>query len=150
LKSTVYPWFKAIVDLATPVGVGFAGWQLLLTQRQSQTAFEDQLSSQYREILRRLPIDAVLGDELSDERICEELPNFLHYIDLCNEQAYLRKQKRVREGTWKEWEEGIRENLQRPAFARAWDIIARRAPESFDELRTVSPPKSLLSEIIRG
>ena len=121
---------KAIVDLATPVSVFFAGWQLLMTQRQSRTTFEDQLSSQYREILRKLPIAAVLGDDLPDEQITQELPNFLHYFDLCNEQAYLKKKKRIRKATWLEWEEGILENLRRPAFAKAWGIIAQRAPQS--------------------
>ena len=132
---------KMLTDMATPLGVIFAGSQLWISQRQARTAFEDQLSSQYREIVRKLPIGAVLGDELSDSDVLSALPDFLHYLDLCNEQAYLRKQRRVRKTTWKEWEEGIHQNLQRPAFARAWQIIAARAPNNFDELRAVSPPR---------
>ena len=87
--------------------------------------------------MRALPIGALLGDELPKEDVISALPAFLHYFDLCNEQAYLRKRKRVRKSTWSEWEEGIVQNFRRPAFAMAWEIIAERADDSFDELREV-------------
>jgi hypothetical protein len=131
---------KMITESATTLGVLFAGSQLYLAQRHAQTAFEDQLSTQYREIIRKLPVGALLGETLSDEELDESLRDFLHYIDLCNEQAYLREHRRIRRSTWNEWSEGSRENLARPAFAQAWGLIAARAPETFDNLRSIAPP----------
>jgi len=129
-------------DIATMLGVIFAGSQLWMSRKQSRTSFEDQLASQYREIIRRLPIGALLGDELSEEEMDSALPAFLHYFDLCNEQVYLRNKHRIDKVTWKEWDEGIHQNLRRPAFAKAWQIITTRAPDIFDELRAISPPRA--------
>jgi hypothetical protein len=42
-----------IAQAATAIGALFAGWQLLLVNRQATTQFEDQLSAQYREIIRK-------------------------------------------------------------------------------------------------
>lgn len=63
------------------------------------------------------------------------LDDFYHYIDLTNEQVFLRIQGRVTAATWRNWREGIEGHLSRPAFQRAWEEIKLRAPESFTELR---------------
>lgn len=135
-------WVNTAFNLATSIGVIFAGAQLWTSRKQARTAFEDQLTTKYREIVRQLPIDALLGKELSELDAEAALPIFFHYFDLCNEQKYLHDQKRIDKSTWKEWEEGIRENLKRPAFAQAWQLIATRVPDSFDQLRRLAPPSS--------
>lgn len=109
---------------------------------QARTAFEDSLAREYREIIHTLPVDAMLGEELSEGAHSAALPTFYKYFDLCNEQAYLQKRDRIRKKTWAEWLEGIHENLSQPAFARAWTEIARRAPNTFDELREIVQPQS--------
>jgi hypothetical protein len=92
--------------------------------------------------MRQLPIEALLGQTLDPEKRARALPVFFHYFDLCNEQGFLREQKRIRRQTWRDWEEGIRQNLGRPAFAEAWSLIAASAPDSFDQLRKICPPAS--------
>jgi hypothetical protein len=133
-------WVDTLANLATSIGVIFAGAQLWTSRKQARTAFEDQLTTQYREIMRQLPITALLGSELSESEAEAALPVFFHYFDLCNEQKYLHESDRIDESTWTEWEEGIRENLRRPAFAQAWQLIAARVPDSFDQLRRIAPP----------
>ena len=128
---------QSISSVATAVGVVFAAWQLWVTKKQAVLQFEDSMTAQYREILRRLPVEALLGEPLSDARYSETLKEFIHYFDLSNEQAFLRLKKRVRKSTWKEWEEGILQNMRRPAFTQAWEEVTRRAPETFNELRAI-------------
>jgi hypothetical protein len=129
-----------IAAVVSATGVVFAGWQLYLFQQIAKTQFEDQLSSQYRAIIRLLPVEALLGGELTETEFLAALPVFFHYFDLCNEQEYLFRRKRVRSRTWNEWKDGIQQNLALPAFEKAWRQIAARADNSFEGLRSICPP----------
>jgi hypothetical protein len=135
--SNVLELVGAAASVATALGILLAGWQLRLTQRQAVTQFEDQLSAQYRELLRRLPLPALLGEQLDDASHEKALADFYAYFDLSNEQAFLRKRGRISRSTWANWQEGIQQNLRRPAFLRAWAEVSRRAPENFNDLRDV-------------
>jgi len=137
--SLVLDVIQASASVATAAGVLIAGWQLRLAKQQAITAFEDQLGSQYREIARRLPVQALLGEKLDPATQASALPEFYHYFDLSNEQAFLYRRKRVRRHTWTEWSEGIEQNLRRPAFMTAWAEVTARAPESFNDLRAALP-----------
>ncbi len=125
----------AMASVVTAAGVILAWWQIRLAKQQAVMQFEDGLNSQYREIARRLPIDALLGEPLDDQTQKDSLKEFFHYIDLTNEEVFLRRRRRVSLITWKDWAEGIRWNITRPAFAAAWKEIKGRSPESFNELR---------------
>jgi hypothetical protein len=131
----VFDLIQAIAAVATTVGVLFAGWQLRQSRVQAVTTFEDQLAQQYREIARRLPIEALLGEALDEATHARVVADMYHYFDLSNEQAYLYSKRRIRRVTWEEWRDGIVQNLRRPAFARAWAEVSARAPESFNDLR---------------
>ena len=139
-------------NLATAVAViftAFGAWagvrQLRLLEQQSVTSFEDGLVVAYREIAKDLPLDALLGANMKERKVDHHLPVFYRYFDLCNQQAFLYKQGRIRPATWQLWLEGIVSNLQRPAFALAWAKIAARAVGDFDELRALCPPAPLPS-----
>jgi hypothetical protein len=134
----------AAASVATALGVFLAAGQLYLTARQSITQFEDQLAGQYREVARRLPLEALLGETLDDETHRRALSDFYDYFDLSNEQAFLKKQGRISPATWANWLEGIHQNLRRPAFARAWQEVRDRAPDSFNELREIVGPHGTL------
>lgn len=130
---------QTIGSLVTAVGVAIAARQLFHSQQQARSSFEDQLSAQYREISRRLPIEALLGEELERDVQLRALPDFYHYFDLSNEQAYLHQHGRVRPDAWREWREGIEQNLARPAFWEAWREVSRRSRESFSDLKRELP-----------
>jgi hypothetical protein len=134
-------------NLGTAIAAGFTAWgawaavgQLRLLKQQSVTALEDTLGSEYRQLASTLPLPALLGEALSDEQQAAALDEFYRYFDLCNHQIFLHDNRRVSDATWRFWEEGIRSNLKRPAFARAWAEIAARANGDFAELRRVCPP----------
>ncbi len=66
------------------LGVFVAAFQIWASKKQAITAFEDTLSSQYRDLIQRLPIEALLGENLDDSTYQEELIRFYHHIDVTN------------------------------------------------------------------
>ena len=140
---TLLESLSALASLGTAVGVAVAAYQLFVARRQAMTAFEDSLNNQYRIAIGRLPVEALFGEELPKGGQDSLLPHFYRYFDLCNEQAFLHAHGRISEKTWRNWQEGIRSNLTRPAFAFAWAEIARRASGDFAALRELSPPQTV-------
>lgn len=132
----------ALSSMATAIGVGVAAYQLQVTRKQSVTGFEDSLAAQYREIASTLPLKALLGESLTTEEHSDRLQYFYRYFDLCNEQAFLHRNGRVSDSTWTFWKDGILTNLRRPAFAAAWQEIASRAMDDFNELKSLCPPNT--------
>lgn len=124
----------------TAMAAVVAAWQLWHMHKQGMTSFEDALVREYRELASTLPLPALLGEHISDDLHREKLDEFYRYFDLCNSQVFLHDQGRIGDETWAFWEQGIRTNLKRPAFARAWSEIAGRANGDFAELRRVCPP----------
>lgn len=127
-------WLSAAAGVASAFGVFLAFGQLRLMERLAVTQFEDGLAREYRVLCGRLPTKALLGKELTDEEYRCALDEMIHYIDLCNEQIFLRRQQRVSETTWINWREGIQSNLRLPAFAKAWAEV-KDCCENFAELR---------------
>jgi|ERR1041385_5614009 hypothetical protein len=121
----------------TAVGVIVAGWQIRESRRLSRTEFEDGLTHQYREIIKGLPVKALLGDRLTPEELDASLHTFYAYIDLTNDQIFLRQQQRVCAETWENWRDGIRSFMTMPAFEEAWQKIKERPATKFDELRAL-------------
>lgn len=132
---TALDLFTLLASIATAVGVFLAWWQIRESRKQSVTNFEDTLSTQYRELIQKLPVEALLGEDLEEAQYRDKLSEFYHYIDLTNDQIFLRQRGRVSREAWENWREGIKSVMSRPAFARAWEEIRRRAPDSFSELR---------------
>jgi hypothetical protein len=121
--------------VATALGVLFGAAQLLLSRGQARTSFEDQLTTQYRDILKPALSEDLLAP-LGPEK--QELVRpYYEYFDLCNEQVFLRMQGRVGRRTWREWQQGISANLGRGKIAEAWIAVADAEHEfqDFDELR---------------
>ncbi len=132
---------QLLASAATAVGVLVTAWQLRSTSRQALTTFEDSLSREYREIARELPVDALLGQELSRETLAEARVPFFRYFDLTNEQVFLRQMGRVCTETWESWREGIQSNLHRPAFAAAWADFKSKSDGSLQELMRLEAEK---------
>src|SRR4051812_26914322 len=75
--------------VATALGVLFAGAQLFLSRSERQTAFEDALSGQYRQLVHR-KLASALTLAVLDEDERSQLSRYYEYFDLCNEQVLLR------------------------------------------------------------
>jgi len=147
---------KLTASLATSVGVGIAAYQIWQAKKQSITTFEDDFTRQYREIIQRIPVKALLNENLSDDDFQMALNEIYNYIDLTNEQIFLRRQNRIRSQTWENWRDGMKSNLELPAFKRAWEMIKERTPDNFfEELRCLEilnfkrDPKFWTNHVIR-
>ncbi len=123
-----------------------AVWQLRTAEEQARTAFEDDLSREYRTIIGELPPEAfyVKGEVTPSEATRRA---FYRYFDLSNEQLFLAREGRVSDATVEQWKDGIRGNLERlPAFRAAWADIADRVPDDFfEDLSKLVPPDSSTS-----
>jgi len=139
---------QAIGSMATSIGVFLAWLQLRSTREQARLQFEDRLVEQFRAIARELPIEALLGEELPSDIHSKMLGAFYRYFDLCNEQAFLYRNRRIRKTTWRDWQEGIRSLIRLPAFTSAWAEIENRAGNSFGDLRSLGlvPTASLVGK----
>jgi hypothetical protein len=124
-----------ISSVATAIAVVIAALQLRAAATSARTAFEDALAREYREIARRIPIKAHLNEELEGDEFHATLPAFFQYLDLSNQQVFLRVNGRIGRATWDEWCEGIRFNLSRKAFHMAWEHLKERDGETLNELR---------------
>lgn len=133
-----------ILDFIQAIGAGLTGigaliviGQLYQRKKQFTTQFEDHLTDQYREIIYQIPTDALLRSDGNEEGYEGELKDYYRYIDLSNEQVFLRQEGRVSKSTWENWREGIETHLSRPDFENAWNELKNRAPDSFNELRNL-------------
>jgi hypothetical protein len=126
---------SAIANCVMAVGVLLLLWQIWLAKKQATTAFEDSMAKEYRELAAKIPTEALLGEDLNPEDFKKTFGEFYHYIDLSNEEVFLRQRNRITEKTWKYWLDGIKSNLSKPAFKRAWEEIKEKADGSFMELR---------------
>ncbi len=134
---TIQTILTAIPSVVTAFLVAIAVWQLCLTRKLAQSSFEDSLNKEYRSLAMEIPVDVLLGKKVSDDAFPRIREHIYNYIDLCNEQVFLRKKDRITTATWWEWAEGIRSNLEKPTFLRVWSEIKEASPEVFKELRQV-------------
>ena len=130
-----YNWLPLVANLATAIGVCVALFQQVRAKKHSIVQFEDSLTREYRSIIGRLPVGMLLGEDAPVAAVDEHLRTFYLYFDLTNEQVFLRRRERVSEATWRTWQQGIREMMELPAFAKAWREIGTRAASRFQGFR---------------
>ena len=127
---------SAIANAITAVGVFAALWQLRVTKVIAQLQFEDALAKEYRDLAARIPTKVFFRAHLTEMEYKGTRDEFYRYVDLTNAQISLRLQGRIGQRVWESWCEGIRFNLNLPAFAKAWGEIKDRTA-SFQELRAL-------------
>lgn len=124
-------YLDLIVSLATMAGVIIAAVQLRASSKIAQAQYEDSIDQQYRDLARGIPVDALIGKEVQaqDKSLTREL--IYNYLDLSNEQIFLRKKNRVKFDTWSDWCAGIKANLAKPEFAKVWNEVKQESPQTF-------------------
>jgi hypothetical protein len=127
--------FTAISSAVTAIGVFLAWWQIRSAKQLNKTQFEYSLAREYRELIQRIPVKALLGEGLTEKEYQESLRYLYHYINLTNDQIFLRQQGRINSDTWVNWRDGIKAITSLPAFAKAWKEIKSKPTIKFDELR---------------
>src|SRR5689334_14822102 len=112
--------WPAIGSISTALAVLIGAWQVRRGRQEAVTDFEDDLSREYRELSRMIPVNVQLGGQVDDESFKELFSALYQYIDLSNQQVFLRMSGRITKNTWEQWADGIRSTMKQPAFSRAW------------------------------
>jgi hypothetical protein len=126
---------EVITAAATLAGVVAIYLQVRQARKHAQTAFEDQLSREFREIAHQVPTKALLGEELTESEHAQHADELYRYLDLSNEQVFLRSIGRISASTWRYWSDGISDMLKLPAFRQAWENVQLKQPKRFSELQ---------------
>lgn len=113
----------AFASVATAIGVLFCGIQLKIAKKQGQAEFEDKLDQQYRTIAMALPVDVLIGKEPSEENAGMVRELIFNYLDLSNEQIYLRAKGRISRHTWNSWQAGISGHMAKKAFRTVFEEV---------------------------
>jgi hypothetical protein len=95
------------------------------------------MNKEYRDIIQRIPYKALIGEELRASEIDATNNEIYNYMDLCNEQIYLRMSNRVRKKTWNNWQEGMSTNFSLHAFENTSTEVFKKLPSNFNELQKV-------------
>ena len=125
---------ELITSVFTVLGVIFIGWQVYLTKKQAQTQLEDEMVQEYRAIIREIPSSVLLGIEAEENQAPKIRELIYNYIDLSNQQVFLRQQGRISKNTWIFWCDGMKANLKLREFENVWKEI-KQSEHSFSELR---------------
>ena len=133
--------WTSIASIATSVGVFVAAWRIRESRKLSMASFEDSFDQQYRILSHEIPVDALIGESLEGEVRKKARESIYNYLDLCNEQIYLRMKCRISTERWQEWRSGIKGNLQRTVFQEVWQEVKRNAPETFTFLERLELEK---------
>ena len=136
--TEIFQLIQALASIATVVLVILTWQQIRLVRKQATTTFEDSLTAQYRRIMENIPTDIWLGSQLKtldkeSQSRCRDA--IYRYLDLSNEQAFLHTKKRVTDEAWNEWRQGMKGNMELPAFKEVWVEVAQKHPDSFKEFR---------------
>lgn len=86
---------------------------------------------------RTAPCDVEVGEvgkEVASELKTETRELIYNYLDLCNEQTFLRKKNRITVETWRDWSAGMEAHLKKPAFQSIWGEVKQESPGSFSFL----------------
>nr|WP_308855461.1 hypothetical protein [Vibrio vulnificus] len=121
----------AIAAVIAAISLGVSAFQTRLSRRIAETAFEDSIDQQYRDLAKEIPVDVLIDK-------CTDLSNdtrevIFNYLDLCNQQIYLRAKGRVSEERWIDWRDGIQENLSKHGFNLIWTEVKDKASFSYLE-----------------
>lgn len=129
--------YAFLAPYGTLVGVAVALCQFRKNNKQQVTNFEDSLTKEYREIVRRIPYKALVGDKLSSQERVYAYNEVYNYMDLCNEQVFLRKSGRVGKATWGNWQEGMSTNFDLEVFKEASEEVFKKLDDNFEDLKRV-------------
>ncbi len=133
IKGLSVDW-NSVVSVFTMLGVLVAAFQLRVSSKIAQSEFEDSIDQQYRELAKGIPVDALIGKEVPQDKKEFTRELIYNYLDLCNEQIFLRKKGRVRIDTWIDWCSGIESNLKKTEFQTVWAEVKSEAPQTFSFL----------------
>ncbi len=132
----------AVAELAAVVvGVGALWVTLGGIKNQLWILTFTEYTKRYSEAMTAMPAgvrrreNAVDIDALPEQERERLLACFRNYFNLCSEEYYLFKNKKIDAATWSIWEDGMESVVCCPSFRQGWSAL-REEYESFPQFRT--------------
>ena len=138
---------QTIASVATAIGVAIAALGIWQARRTTQLSFELTFNDRYRAIVDRLPIEALQRGEI--EQNDEHLRALFDYLDLCEEQFYYRRTRRISTTTWDAWVFGMKRNLTVGTMADACAALIAQSPARFEKLAEALHPSERATDDAR-
>ena len=96
-----------------------------LTAQLKAQVFSDY-TKRYQDIILHFPEDVnekkfILSRERQD--YAQTMRYIRAYFDLCYEEWYLHRHKKIDADTWTQWKSGMGSAFSKNAFKQAWDIV---------------------------
>ena len=126
--------WNTLTSIATVIWVFIAAWQLREGRKVSASAFEDSFDEKYRHLAYAIPVDALLSKNVNRANKEAAREWIYNYLDLSNEEVYLRMKKRVSSSRWQEWSLWIQQHLKRPFFQEVLQEVENDSLETFSYL----------------
>ncbi len=109
---------ELIAAIASVVAIVVAVFSLI---RQLQSRFFAEYTRRYSELMDKMPPEFFDPEKANSiELDGEMLKKCRLYYDLTSEEYELHNQHRLNRRVWQYWEDGIRETIKKPVFAKAW------------------------------
>ena len=80
--------WSAVGSIGTAIAVLVAASQVRKSTQQARTDFEDELAREYRELTRSMPVEVLLGADVSDQQFEAAFGSLYHYRDLSNRRCF--------------------------------------------------------------
>lgn len=129
--------YASLAPYVTAFGVIIAFVQIFRSNTQQRVIFEGSINKEYRDIIQRIPYKALINEDIGLVEIDAVNNEIYNYMDLCNEQVYLRISNRVCKKTWNNWQEGMRTNFELKTFNDTLTEVFEKLPSNFNELQRV-------------
>jgi hypothetical protein len=114
----------AVVVSASAIAAALRG-----VRDQLRTSVFLTYTERYSKVMNEVPFEARqpgsgyrLASRPEDERI-RVLGAFREYFNLCSEEMWLHKHRRIDHETWSVWEQGMRQVARFPSFLEIWQIL---------------------------
>ena len=96
-------------------------------RKQLQLSFFADYTKRYQDIILNLPEsiheECFRFDSLSKDEREKTLRYMRAYFDLCSEEYFLKRQKKLDDAIWNEWKTGMQFAFSKSAFRQAWKIL---------------------------
>lgn len=131
VAMSISDWIQLILLIITIVAliitINANRKQNIQVQRQLQLSFFAEYTKRFQEITLNFPLNVVSTtfdyEKLTPETRVKTLQYMRAYFDLCSEEFDLYNRGVIDAAVWKNWEEGIRHNMQKPAFSEGWKEV---------------------------
>lgn len=129
--SNFVPMATLLASVASVFALVVITIELYKNLQMRKTEFEDHIYTQFLDLSFAIPVDAMLGEEVDEERTSSMREALFNYMHLSDHVAFLRNKGRIRAESWVDFCGLIERDLGNPDFTSVWGEIVAKRPGHF-------------------